>query len=339
MNLFIDTNVFLSFYHFSGDDLDELKKLGVLIEQKKIFLLLPEQVVDEFERNRDKKIADALKRFKEQNFKFQFPQLCKDYDQFAKLRELQREFEEHHAKLLEEVTIDAAEESLKADKVVNDLFDKAQQIEIEPEIIDKAQTRVQLGNPPGKSGLCDAINWEALLNYVQDGESLFFISDDKDYFSPLNPNRFNSYLLKEWIEVKHSDIFYYRRLSSFFKEGFPDIQLASELEKEYLIQQLSKSASFAQTHNIISRLKRYTEFTATQTNDIIDAAVSNNQVRWIVGDEDVYSFLKSVIKDKEHRLDNELLTELNELFDEAELQYLAQAGTSEEDLSEEDLPF
>lgn len=120
MNLFIDTNVFLSFYHFTGDDLEELKKLSVLMEQDEISLLLPEQVVDEFNRNRDRKIADALKRLREQSFKFQFPQLCKDYGQFTKLKKLQKQFEEHHAKLLEEVTLDASEENLKADKVVND---------------------------------------------------------------------------------------------------------------------------------------------------------------------------------------------------------------------------
>ena len=33
MNLFIDTNVFLSFFHLSNDDLEEIHKLAVLIEK------------------------------------------------------------------------------------------------------------------------------------------------------------------------------------------------------------------------------------------------------------------------------------------------------------------
>lgn len=35
MNLFIDTNVLLSFYHVSSDDLEELEKLVVLLEQRR----------------------------------------------------------------------------------------------------------------------------------------------------------------------------------------------------------------------------------------------------------------------------------------------------------------
>ena len=52
MNLFIDTNIFLSFFHFTKDDLEEIRKLEVLIDKKEVVLWLPEQVQDEFHRNR-----------------------------------------------------------------------------------------------------------------------------------------------------------------------------------------------------------------------------------------------------------------------------------------------
>ena len=42
MYLFIDTNVFLSFLHYSSDDLEELKKLEVLLRNGRIRLLLPD---------------------------------------------------------------------------------------------------------------------------------------------------------------------------------------------------------------------------------------------------------------------------------------------------------
>jgi hypothetical protein len=32
INLFIDTNVLLSFYHLTNEDLEELKKLGALVD-------------------------------------------------------------------------------------------------------------------------------------------------------------------------------------------------------------------------------------------------------------------------------------------------------------------
>ena len=59
--LFIDTNILLSFYHLSSDDLEELRKLIALIDTGQITLVVTEQVKDEFFRNRGAKIADAMK--------------------------------------------------------------------------------------------------------------------------------------------------------------------------------------------------------------------------------------------------------------------------------------
>ena len=47
-------------YHFSNDDLEELRKLRVLLEREEVILYLPQQVVEEFWRNREGKIFDAL---------------------------------------------------------------------------------------------------------------------------------------------------------------------------------------------------------------------------------------------------------------------------------------
>ena len=90
MNLFIDTNVFLSFYHLTSDDLEELNKLSVLLEQGQVSLFIPKQVITEFKRNRENKISAATKRLKDQKLNLQFPQLCKDYEEYTKLRELQK---------------------------------------------------------------------------------------------------------------------------------------------------------------------------------------------------------------------------------------------------------
>jgi predicted nucleic acid-binding protein len=60
--LFIDTNILLSFYHLTSEDLEELRKLIALVGSKRIELVLTQQIKDEFKRNRSAKIADALKR-------------------------------------------------------------------------------------------------------------------------------------------------------------------------------------------------------------------------------------------------------------------------------------
>lgn len=57
----------------------------VLLEQKKLQLYLPSQIVSEFRRNREGKIADALKKLKDQRLNLRFPQICKDYPEYGKL--------------------------------------------------------------------------------------------------------------------------------------------------------------------------------------------------------------------------------------------------------------
>jgi hypothetical protein len=44
MRLFIDTNIFLSFFHYSSESLEELHKLGALMRTKEVTLYLPGQV-------------------------------------------------------------------------------------------------------------------------------------------------------------------------------------------------------------------------------------------------------------------------------------------------------
>ena len=90
MDLFIDTNVILSFYHLTSDDLEELRKLTVLLQRKRVKLSLTDQVVSEFRRNRENKISEAIKALREQCLNLQFPQLCKDYSEYGHFRKRKR---------------------------------------------------------------------------------------------------------------------------------------------------------------------------------------------------------------------------------------------------------
>jgi len=311
MNIFLDTNIFLSFYHFTNDDLEELKKLSVLLGQGKVKLYLPEQVIQEFTRNRENKIADALKQLREQKLDLRFPQFIKEYDEFDNLRQLQRNYSKIHAELIQKAINDIQAQDLKADRVIQDLFKNGIEIPVNDAIKELARTRMAVGNPPGKNGsLGDALNWEVLLQNIPNGEPLYFITDDKDYASPIDSNIFNAYLSKEWQDQKNSKVVYYKSLSEFFKEHFPKITLASELEKDLVIRDLANSSSFAETHTIISKLNKYSDFTIAQINAIIDATNSNNQVYWIIDDPDVKEFLLKVIKGKESLLKPDGLNEL-----------------------------
>ena len=294
MQLFIDTNVFLSFYHMTNEDLIELQKLVRLIGEKEVILHLPQQVIDETWRNRAAKINDSLSPFQKAKFSLAYPSYCKAYEEYDKMRTLQKETEKQHANLIQKIEADVAKRNLKADILLNELFGMAKTIERSPSIIAKARERMDLGNPPGKKGsLGDAINWECLLESVPKGYTLILIADDSDFSSPLDTYKINEFLAQEW----GRGIIFYRRLSDFFKKHYPDINLETETQKDALIESLASSASFASTHAAIAALSKHNGFTQKQIEDIVSAVLLNNQVGWILGDDDVYVFY-SMIHDK-----------------------------------------
>lgn len=334
LNLFIDTNILLSFYHLTSDDLEELKKLIVLLKKKEVDLYVPDQVMHEFRRNRESKIADALKGLRKQTLNLQFPQLCKDYDEYSVLRTLQKQYEKEHKNLLDRIDQDLATESLKADEIIAELLARAQKIECTEAVFQRAKRRSERGDPPGKQGsLGDALIWEALLTAVSKREELHFVTDDHDYVSTLNETDFSRFLLQEWQKDRRADLRFYARLSHFFKEHFPEIQLASEVERDLMVRKLGNSSSFAETHDMIAKMTRFaSEFSPSQRNRIVSAAVSNNQVAWILGDADVQSFIGSVVEGHEAEIEKDNLTRLRDLLKEEQ-------ETPEADEASEDLPF
>jgi hypothetical protein len=305
MHLFIDTNVLLSFYHVSSDDLEELKKLVVLLGQKKVSLYMPTQVKMEFKRNREAKIADALRKFKEQRLNLQFPQICKDYPEYGMLRDLQKQYEIHHSALLNSLTDHIQSRSLKADEIIEQLFTLGESIASSETIVAKARLRFDLGNPPGKNdSLGDAINWEALLSAVPEKSDLHFISGDRDYCSALDEEQFSQFLSAEWCSKKKSELIFYKRSSAFFKEKFPDIKFATELEKDLLIKDFAQSGSFATTHALTAKLAKFTDFTPAQLNAIVSAALSNSQIMNILTDQDVEEFMNEIITGHEDQIED-----------------------------------
>ncbi len=316
MNLFIDTNVFLTFYHYSSDDLEELKKLSALLQLGDLKLFLPEQVSIEFQRNRANKIADALKNLSEQRLNLQFPQISKDYKEYEKLRKAQRKYAKLHSELIEKIEQDVKGLSLKADSIIEELFQLAKIAATTEGLIAKARLRAELGNPPGKKGsLGDAIIWEALLETIPTGEDLYFITGDDDYSSPLDSAAIDPFLVGEWNDKVKSKLANYKRISQFFADEFPDIELATESEKDLLIRGLTSSGTFERTHLLISRLSKYSDFTPAQVNEIVIAAITNSQVYWIGSDWDVRTFLAGLVKGREEKIEPAYLEQLNRVLE------------------------
>lgn len=292
-NLFIDTNIWLSLYHFTNDDLNQFNKLKDMLDDG-IRLFVPRQVKDEITRNRESKLKDALSSFEINNIKY--PAFCKEYDEYEFFCKDYAGLVKRYNAWEKKIRKDIIDETLPADLVIRELIEKAGIIECD-EYVTLAYNRYRIGNPPGKDNKYgDAINWECLLNCVPDGEDLYFISSDKDYKSIMSNDDFNPFLREEWKENKGSEIVFYKNLISFLSEHIKNIKLKTEEEKEDLIDDLAESCNFMTTHGIIAMLKKHTGWTEEQIEKLCQIAEDNTQVAWILTDEDVYQFYKELIE-------------------------------------------
>ena len=301
-NLFIDANIWLSLFHYTNDDLEQLSKLKALIGTD-IRLFVPEQIYNEVYRNRENKIKDALDQF--EKFNLNFPAFFKNYDEYEEFSKRYTELKDAHKEWLRKVKKDIANQSSPADIALRDFFDGLNFISSSEELVNRAVIRFNTGNPPGKDRKYgDAINWETLLESVPDGEDLFFISADKDYVSIFDDKQFHPFLAKEWENKKSSRIIYFKSLGEFLKKHFKDIELRVENEKDELIEKLASSRNFATTHAVVKELSAFLDLSVRQIQDICSAAVHNHQVSWILSDDDVYEFYinlmeKTSVKDSD----------------------------------------
>jgi len=275
LNLFIDTNVLLGFYRYSKDDLAKLNQLeDLIVKTKDIKLIVTSQQVDEFYRNRDKVIADVVK---ELSTSISIPQLFSGHSDYKLIRKQAEMIKTEVERVKNETLEDARKGNLKADAIISRLFKDA--TVVSAEIMRKAKSRSEVGNPPGKAGsLGDAINWELLLSVVPADEDLHIVSRDGDYASALDKGQLNSFLEKEWNKSRFGSLHLYETLNSLFKTNFPQIKLMDEYIKDDLIRQLGQSGSFDGSRAIIEKLLKVGNFSEKQIAALYKAATTNDQV-------------------------------------------------------------
>lgn len=291
-NVFIDTNIWLSLYHFTNDDLSQFEKLKKMIGDS-INLIVPQQVYDEIIRNREVKILDALNNFKIN--KPSYPAFCKGYEEFEKLNKdissVVNRFEAFKKKIKSQINT----KELPADKILHIFFNDIEKNPCES-YIEKAYNRYRIGNPPGKDNKYgDAINWECLLDIIPEGQDLYFISADKDYRSLVSEGNMNPFLVQEWTKKKNSNIYFYSNLVGFLTEHVKEIQLQDEMDKEQLIEDLCESPNYQTTHGVIASLNNYSGWTDSQIDKLCSALVNNTQVQRIITDLDVLKFYLTIL--------------------------------------------
>src|SRR5437868_15201362 len=246
LTVFIDANVFLSFYSYSNDDLDKLRHIKSLIQQGLIALVEPKQVFDEIARNRQAKIMEAITEFSREKLSVKLPILMRDFPDATGFYTACHEAEKRRKLLVKTAHEQASNNQLLADKVIEEILAVSKKIEITEQIYLTALRRNKVGNPPGKgTTIGDEINWEALLHHCADQTDLHIISSDGDYRSALDKTRPKEFLTQEWTERKNAKLFLHTELGPFLANLDPTIQLVSESKKTKAIAQLLDSGSFS----------------------------------------------------------------------------------------------
>lgn len=157
MHVFIDTNILLNFFHFSKDELDLLNGIFVSHEQGKVVVHLTEQVLDEFKRNRESKIIDALKQFKDNGkLTVKLPSFMKEYPEYKDIQDLNQNLQKQLDLIKSKADKAIKSFDLAADKLIDDILqsNKEDIRETTKDHFDEAYRRMLIGNPPGKKGFC-----------------------------------------------------------------------------------------------------------------------------------------------------------------------------------------
>ena len=291
--LFLDSNIWLSLYHFSSDDLEQFAKLKYLLKSKDIILMIPRQVHDEVWRNRDNKLFDCMKEFNQ--IKFNLPVFCKNYTEYPEFDKKLSDLNKLISAWKNKIEGDINELTLPADAVIRSFFTDENLIPC-TEFVAEAQVRFTIGNPPGKDGkFGDAINWTCLLKKIPVEQDLYFVSADKDYVSPFAKDKFNVFLRREWETTKKSNIHFFKNLQSFVSAHVKEIKLRQEEGKNDIIRSLAVSRSYSSTHAIIEKLSKIVSWSDDQIDELCSIVWENSQVGDIFEDDDIIAFYRKLV--------------------------------------------
>lgn len=294
--VFIDTNVFLRFYAYSDDTLNEVEKLAALVQAGEIKLLATQQVIEEWARNRDKELEESFKRLGQIGASSPIPRFAAHLTQASQLSDLLKQVKASKSDLIAAINSELDGDGLRADKVISHLFQLSGVLERTESAISKARLRQELANPPGKSGsLGDQINWEILLSGVAAGTDLHIVSRDGDFKSVAFEGKPNFFLREEWKREKNSELHLYSGLAEFTKAHFPNLKLPSDVLKGHSIKNLTASTSYHQTHAAVSELApMINELSSEEAVSLFVALTTNSQISDIISDADVKSFFSDL---------------------------------------------
>lgn len=93
------------------------------------------------------------------------------------------------------------------------------------------------------------------------------------------------------------------------------ISYANKKEYDEDIRGLIKSDCFSTTHSKVAKLEKYKKyFSDEDIEKILGAATTNNQIYWIIKDNDVKQFISSLFEGKKEMLENEMREKVENLL-------------------------
>lgn len=92
---------------------------------------------------------------------------------------------------------------------------------------------------------------------------------------------------------------HYKDRNETCEESKPSDHIDEKQKKDGLIAALEDSKNFANTHTIIKELSNHKKWTADEKRRLFNAAINNQQVKWILKDRDVAGFYEQLLKDME----------------------------------------
>jgi hypothetical protein len=184
MKILIDTNIYLDFYRSNKEGIILLTEL---IAQDEV-IILTDQIIQEFERSREKVIRAVLRSFEQESKLENFSSsLLNDMEAFKELIEIQKSYKAKKIevnKLITEILEDPTKDKIAVffKELVNKSIEKDRVLYTDDEIIKNAHTRKLIGNPPttlDKYSIGDEINWEIVLKNLD--EDIIIVGRDNTF--------------------------------------------------------------------------------------------------------------------------------------------------------------
>ena len=305
---YIDTNQYRNLYSDSKGFSDDVHKLICkLVDGGQGVLLMPRQTRDEIERNRlrawpEKQVKLAQSKIDKLEKKVK--DVRDEYGEYEKSQTLAQEINEHIGRLKDQLSSKAAifrGDDSDANRKMQALYEKAEDIEETSEIYEQAVKRFNKGNPPYDKKVGDHLIWESILGRLS-GElepELIFVANDDNAWGKDEPDQ---WLVREFQDKTSGKVTFVKMLSDIpglTTEEQAKIKTAEQRAIiENALNDFAQSSDYSSAGTNAQRLLRYkTTLDEPDYARIIDAACTNYSIyhSWFTS-----SPLKLLLEDPEN---------------------------------------